>query len=57
MTRKVILYIAMSSDGYIAKDNDNIDFLSIVESPGEDYGYSAFLKEIDIVILGRRKYD
>lgn len=47
----------MSSDGYIAKDNDNIDFLSIVESPGEDYGYSAFLKEIDIVILGRRKYD
>jgi dihydrofolate reductase len=56
MTRKVILYIAMSLDGYIAKDNDNIDFLSIVESPGEDYGYSAFLKEIDIVILGRRKF-
>src|SRR5919112_1568353 len=37
MNRPVILYIAMSLDGYIAKDNDNIDFLSIVESPGEDY--------------------
>ena len=28
----------------------------MVESPGEDYGYSAFLKEIDIVILGRRSF-
>lgn len=33
MTRQVILYIAMSLDGYIAKDDDNIDFLSVVESP------------------------
>jgi hypothetical protein len=53
MTRKVILYIAMSLDGYIAKDNDNIDFLSIVESPGEDYGYSAFLKVLFRTKKGR----
>lgn len=47
----------MSLDGYIAKDEDNIDFLSVVDSPGEDYGYSAFQQEIDTVIWGRKTYD
>ncbi|CAN5442610.1 dihydrofolate reductase family protein [soil metagenome] len=57
MAREVILYIAMSLDGYIAKDENNIDFLSIVESPGEDYGYVSFQKEVDTVIWGRKTYD
>ncbi len=55
--RKVILYIAMSLDGYIAKLNDDISFLSMVEQEGEDYGYSAFTATVDAVILGRRTYD
>ena len=29
--RKVILYIAMSLDGYIATENNELDWLSIVE--------------------------
>ena len=57
MQRKVILYIAMSLDGYIAQPNDNLDFLSIVQKEGEDYGYSAFVSSIDTVILGRKTYD
>jgi dihydrofolate reductase len=57
MNRQLILYIAMSLDGYIAKDEDNLDFLSVVESPGEDYGYSAFQQEIDTLIWGRKTYD
>jgi hypothetical protein len=36
--RKVILYIAASIDGYIAKPNDDLSFLSIVQKKGEDYG-------------------
>lgn len=56
-TRKVILYIASSIDGYIAKPNDNLDFLSIVEQKGEDYGYAEFIKSVDTVILGRKTYD
>lgn len=55
--RKVILYIACSIDGYIAKNNDDISFLSMVEKEGEDYGYSSFIKEVDTVILGRKTYD
>jgi dihydrofolate reductase len=57
MNRKVILYIAASLDGYIAKPNDDLSFLSIVQKEGEDYGYEDFVKTIDTVILGRKTYD
>jgi dihydrofolate reductase len=57
MQRKVILYIAASLDGYIAKPDGDIDFLSVVEEPGEDYGYADFLKNIDTVIWGRKTYE
>ncbi len=55
--RKVILYIAMSLDGYIAQPNDDLSFLSMVEEEGEDYGYAKFMATIDSVIIGRRTYD
>ncbi|HEY8397715.1 MAG TPA: hypothetical protein VIK80_07240 [Flavihumibacter sp.] len=55
--RLCILYIAMSLDGYIAGPNDSIDFLSVVEQEGEDYGYAEFQKEVDVLIWGRRTYD
>ena len=57
MNRKLILYIATSLDGYIAKPNDNLDFLSIVEQEGQDYGYGDFVKNVDAVIVGRKTYD
>lgn len=57
MNRKLILYIAMSLDGYIAQDEDNVDFLSIVDAPPEDYGYADFTQNIDTVIWGRKTYD
>jgi dihydrofolate reductase len=55
--KKVILYIAMSLDGYIAKPNDDLSFLSIVEKVGEDYSYSELLSQVDTIILGRKTYD
>jgi dihydrofolate reductase len=55
--RKVILYIATSLDGYIAKPNDDLSFLSKVEKEGEDYGYADFVDSIDTVIMGRKTYD
>lgn len=57
MKRKVKLFIAMSVDGYIAKDEDNIDFLSLVERPNEDYGYADFQQSVDTLIWGRKTYD
>ena len=55
--RKVILYIAASLDGYIAKPGDDLGFLSIVQSEDEDYGYSEFINRVDTVIMGRKTYD
>lgn len=55
--RKLILYIAASLDGYIAKPNDDLSFLSIVEKKGEDYGYNNFIESVDTVIVGKRTYD
>jgi dihydrofolate reductase len=55
--RKVIVYIACSLDGYIAKPQDDLSFLSLVEKEGEDYGYSEFIHTVDTVIMGRRTYD
>lgn len=47
----------MSLDGYIAKPNDDIGFLSLVEKENEDYGYANFLKTIDTVIVGRKSFE
>ena len=55
--RRVILYIAMSLDGYIATDEDSLDWLSLVEMPGQDYGYEAFVRQVDTVIMGRKTYE
>ncbi|MBX3044258.1 MAG: dihydrofolate reductase [Candidatus Kapabacteria bacterium] len=57
MSRKVILYIATSLDGYIAKPNDDLSFLKLVEKEGEDYGYAEFTDTIDTLIIGRKTYD
>jgi dihydrofolate reductase len=57
MKRKLILYIATSIDGFIAKPNDDLSFLSMVQEEGEDYGYVNFTQSIDTVILGRKTYD
>ncbi|WP_374463731.1 dihydrofolate reductase family protein [Chryseobacterium sp.] len=55
--RKLSLFIAMSLDGYIAKPNDDLSFLKIVEKEGEDYGYADFTSGIDTIIIGRKTYD
>lgn len=55
--RKLSLFIATSLDGYIAKPNDDLSFLKLVEKEGEDYGYAEFTDTIDTLIIGRKTYD
>jgi dihydrofolate reductase len=57
MKRNISLYIAMSLDGYIAKTDNSLDFLSVVERPNEDYGYQDFLQNMDTIIWGRKTFD
>lgn len=55
--RKISIFIAMSLDGYIAKPNDDLSFLNLVEKEGEDYGYAEFTDSIDTLIVGRKTYE
>lgn len=55
--RKLSLFIAMSLDGYIAKPDEDLGFLKIVEKEGEDYGYAKFSSTIDTIIIGRKTYE
>ncbi|MEM6842767.1 MAG: dihydrofolate reductase family protein [Bacteroidota bacterium] len=50
--RKIILYSAMSLDGFIARPDGEIDWLF----DDQDYGYSEFLQRIDTTLMGNRTY-
>lgn len=56
-SRKVILYIASSLDGFISKPDDDLEFLNLVQKENEDYGYNDFISTVDMVIVGRKTYD
>lgn len=57
-TRKVILYIATSIDGFIADEHGGIDWLETNSKQERiDTSYDDFYKDIDTVILGRTTYD
>lgn len=51
--RKVVLFIASSLDGYIARTSGEVDWLFT----DQDYGYADFLAGVDTVLLGRRTYE
>lgn len=57
MSRKVFIFIATSIDGFIAREDGNIDWLSIVDSPGEDYGYEDIIILADTIVMGRKTYE
>jgi dihydrofolate reductase len=54
--RSIVLYIAMSLDGYIAREDGNVDWLYDVEGKG-DNGYSSFYDSVDTLIMGNKTYE
>lgn len=55
--RKVVLSIAMSLDGYIAKPNGDVEWLKSVPNPEKtDHGFGEFYKTIDTTIMGNNTY-
>lgn len=55
--RKVILYIAMSLDGYIADSAGSVDWLNDQDSAGEDEDtYADLMKAVDTVVMGWNTY-
>ena len=50
------VFIAMSLDGYIAGSNNELDWLTFVNDPEEDYGYNTFLNTVDAILMGNNTY-
>lgn len=54
--RKIILYVATSFDGFIARKNGSVDWLESLDNEKEDFGYKEFLDSVQTVILGNTTY-
>ena len=54
--RKIIVYIATSADGFIARPDGSVDWLDRPRPKG-NYGMGAFYKSIDTVLWGRKTCD
>jgi dihydrofolate reductase len=55
--RRIIVYIATSADGFIARPNGNMDWLMSRPHPPGSYGMAAFFRSIDTILWGRKTYD
>lgn len=53
----VILYVATSLDGYIARADGSVDWLAMVENQDTDYGYADFYAGVDAIAMGSRTYE
>jgi dihydrofolate reductase len=54
--RKIIVHIATSADGFIARPDGSVDWLDR-PSPKGNYGMDAFYKSIDTILWGRKTCD
>lgn len=54
--RKVILYIAISLDGYIADSSGKVDWLRGQDDDMETDSFPEFEKSIDTVVMGWKTY-
>ena len=58
---EVVLYVACSLDGYIARPDGAVDWLDEIAQPPngeeEDYGYAEFIARVGTVLMGRVTYE
>jgi len=55
--RNVIVHIATSADGYIARPDGDLEWLTSRPAPAGFYGMTAFMRSIDTKLLGRKTYE
>ena len=55
---KTSVYIATSLDGFIARENGDLDWLPGPNTENEgDYGYGAFMSTVDFIVMGRHTFE
>ncbi len=53
---KVILYIACTVDGFIAREDGSVDFLDRFNKTGEDHGFDDLLTRISAIVMGNTTF-
>jgi dihydrofolate reductase len=51
------VFIATSLDGFIARPDGSLDWLTGHDHQGNDYGYAAFAASVDALVIGRATYE
>ncbi|SMB97115.1 dihydrofolate reductase family protein [Deinococcus hopiensis] len=55
---RVTVFLGLSLDGYLAREDHTLDWLSLVQTdPPEDTGYTTLMSSIDVLVMGRQTYD
>jgi dihydrofolate reductase len=49
------VFIGTSVDGFIARANDDLDFLPA--GGGEPHGYNEFIASVDAIVIGRKTFE
>ena len=59
MSIKASVFIATSLDGFIARANGDLDWLTGVQSAStdQDYGYQEFMDTVDTIVMGRNTFE
>ncbi|GAB3415982.1 dihydrofolate reductase family protein [Massilia agilis] len=51
------VFIAISLDGFIARPNGDIGWLLQRDDPAEDHGYTDFIADKDVIVMGRGSFE
>lgn len=54
---RVIYYVAISLDGFIASSDGGVEWLDPFQASGNDYGYGEFYAGVDALIMGSHTYE
>lgn len=60
---KTSVYIATSLDGFIARENGDLDWLpgadgeTQADSETPDFGFNAFMDSVDVLVMGRKTFE
>lgn len=55
---KNIVYIATSLDGFIAKENGDLNWLMEAPNPdNSDFGFNDFMDRVDVIVMGKNTFE
>lgn len=51
------VFMAMSLDGFVAREDHNLDWLMKIDTGGQDQGYDGFIADKDCIIMGKGSFN